>query len=51
LELLALQARATLCCGAVAEPLRGSTVGEFAALLTNVTLAVALPDVAGANVS
>jgi hypothetical protein len=51
LVLLGLHASATLCCGAVAEPLKDSTVGEFEALLMNVTLAVALPEVAGANVS
>jgi len=46
-----LQVSATLCCGAVAEPLTDSTVGELEALLTNVTFAVALPEVVGANVS
>jgi hypothetical protein len=50
-ELLALQPNATLYCGAVAEPLKDSTVGEFEALLTKVTLAVALPELVGANVS
>jgi hypothetical protein len=50
-ELLALQTNATLYCGAVAEPIKDSTVGEFEALLTNVTLAVALPELVGANVS
>jgi hypothetical protein len=45
LEVLVFHDRATLCWGAVAVPLSDCTVGELAALLTNVMFEEAAPAV------
>jgi len=48
LDVLVFHERPTLCWGDVAVPLNDSTVGELEALLTNVRLDEAVPDVWGA---
>jgi len=49
---LAFQESATLCWGeGVPEPLTDSTTGEFVALLAKETLADAVPDACGVNVT
>src|SRR5271166_1233639 len=51
-EVLAVQERLTLCCGAgVPVPVRDSTVGEFEAALANDMLPDATPVPAGVNVT
>ncbi len=50
--MLAFQLKATLCwVAAVPVPVKPSVVGEFAASLEKESVAVAVPDAAGANVT
>ena len=48
LEVLVLHDRLALCCGIVAEPDSATVAEELEALLTNVTLADAVPARVGA---
>jgi hypothetical protein len=49
LDVLVFHPKATLCCGAVPEPVSDSTEGELEALLVRVMLAVEVPATVGVN--